>query len=100
MSIRGGSSSADTAPDKLPGLALNQTKDPDNVLLWRSPRRRLDAESMRDAMLFVSGELDLEPGALAVKLDTPAFRKPISVSARTLVNRHGQASDAPRRQNK
>ena len=61
--------------DKLPGLALNQTKDPDNVLLWRSPRRRLDAESMRDAMLFVSGELDLEPGALAVKLDTPAFRK-------------------------
>ena len=33
-------------------------EDPDNELLWRMPRRRLDMESMRDAMLFVSGELD------------------------------------------
>ena len=60
---------------KLPLLAANQTRDPDNVLLWRSPRRRLDVESMRDSMLFVSGELDLSPGDLAVKLDEPGFRK-------------------------
>ncbi len=66
---------ASTGADKLPALAANQAKDPDNVLLWRSPRRRLDVESMRDAMLYVSGELDLEPGELAVKLDTPTFRK-------------------------
>lgn len=32
-------------------------RDPDNRLLWRMPRRRLDFEAMRDAMLFVSGEL-------------------------------------------
>lgn len=36
--------------------------DPDNELLWRMPRRKLDLEAMRDAMLFVSGELDLTLG--------------------------------------
>ena len=33
--------------------------DPDNTLLWRIPKRRLEAEAIRDAMLAVSGELDL-----------------------------------------
>jgi cytochrome c553 len=32
--------------------------DPNNELLWRFPRTRLDLESMRDSMLWVSGELD------------------------------------------
>ncbi|AGA31618.1 PSD1 and planctomycete cytochrome C domain-containing protein [Singulisphaera acidiphila] len=32
--------------------------DPENRLLWRSAKRRLDAEVIRDAMLLVSGELD------------------------------------------
>jgi hypothetical protein len=35
--------------------------DPENTLLWRSSLRRLDAEAIRDAMLQVSGTLDLEP---------------------------------------
>ena len=44
--------------------------DPENTLGWRQRRRRLDAEEIRDAMLFVSGQLNLarggppfEPGA-------------------------------------
>jgi hypothetical protein len=37
--------------------------DPDNRKLWRQHRRRLDAESIRDAMLAVAGTLDLtRPG--------------------------------------
>ena len=35
-------------------------KDPDNEKLWRANSKQLDAESMRDAMLFVSGKIELE----------------------------------------
>jgi hypothetical protein len=34
--------------------------DPDNRLLWRASKRRLDAEVIRDAMLVASGELDAQ----------------------------------------
>ena len=40
----------------------NSRRDPNNDFLWRANRQRLDAEAIRDAMLFVSGELDLTPG--------------------------------------
>jgi hypothetical protein len=47
--------------------ATNYEKDPGNRLLWRMERRRLDAEEIRDAMLMVSGELDLtRPSGSAV----------------------------------
>ncbi len=36
--------------------------DTDNRLLWRFAPKRLDAESTRDAMLFVSGELNPQMG--------------------------------------
>lgn len=35
--------------------------DPENKLLWRAHRRRLPAESIRDAMLQVAGKLDHQP---------------------------------------
>ncbi|MEX0818897.1 MAG: PSD1 and planctomycete cytochrome C domain-containing protein, partial [Pirellulaceae bacterium] len=40
--------------------------DPDNRLLWRASKRRLDAEAIRDAMLAASGELEVRrpPGSL------------------------------------
>ncbi len=38
------------------------TADPNNDLFGRFDRRRLDAESIRDAMLFVSGELEERQG--------------------------------------
>jgi hypothetical protein len=37
-------------------------QDADSRLLWRFPPRRLDAETIRDAMLAVSGRLNLEMG--------------------------------------
>jgi cytochrome c553 len=40
--------------------AKNFAADPDNNLLWRANQRRLDAESIRDGILAVSGRLDLQ----------------------------------------
>ena len=36
--------------------------DADNRLLWRSPRRKLDAEEFRDAVLLAAGKLDPKMG--------------------------------------
>jgi len=36
--------------------------DADSRLLWRFPSRRLEAEAIRDSILFVSGNLNLEAG--------------------------------------
>ena len=41
--------------------------DPRNTLLWRGPRRRLDADMTRDAMLVVSGRIDWKMGAPSVQ---------------------------------
>lgn len=46
-------------------------KDPGNRFLWRMNPRRLQAEEIRDAILFVSGELDLHQGGPPVKASTP-----------------------------
>jgi cytochrome c553 len=44
-----------------------QRIDADNQLLWRFPPQRLEAETVRDAMLAVSGDLNLKAGG-------PSFR--------------------------
>jgi hypothetical protein len=47
-------------------------KDPENTLMWRMNRRRLDAEAIRDALLAVSGQLDLTMGgSLSPTNDAP-----------------------------
>ena len=43
--------------------------DPDDRFLWRAPRRRLEVEAWRDAMLLVSGRLDLRAGGPSDDLD-------------------------------
>jgi hypothetical protein len=47
-----------------PGAAHRtpQAIDADNRYLWRMNRRRLEAEAIRDAVLYVSGRLDLSMG--------------------------------------
>lgn len=43
--------------------------DPQNRLLWRMPRRRLQAEPIRDAMLAASGQLDPGRGGPSLGLE-------------------------------
>lgn len=45
--------------------------DPDNRLLWRMHRFRLDAEALRDAMISVSGRLRSSTGGPAMPLEFP-----------------------------
>jgi hypothetical protein len=46
--------------------------DPENRLLWRMSRRRLEGEALRDAMLAVSGQLNLKMGGPSVFPELPA----------------------------
>lgn len=52
---------SDSRPD---GVAA----DPENKLLWRANRRRLDLEGLRDGMLAVAGVLDRTAGGRSIDL--------------------------------
>ncbi|HEY1189058.1 MAG TPA: DUF1553 domain-containing protein, partial [Gemmata sp.] len=54
------------------GADAGTKADPDNKLLWQFPRRRLDGEALRDAMLAVSGQLNLKAGGPGVFPELPA----------------------------
>ncbi len=56
--------------------------DAENRLLWKMPPRRLEAEVIRDAMLAVSGTLNLQPGG-------PGFKPFIPAEANTARNIQG-----------
>ena len=47
--------------------------DPEDRLLWRFPRQRLEAEEIRDSMLFVSGTLDRTMGGTTMNLKPRSY---------------------------
>jgi hypothetical protein len=53
----------------------NRAIDPDNRWLWRMNRRRLEVESLRDAMLAVNGTLRPELGGPPQELTDPNNRR-------------------------
>lgn len=55
--------------------------DPENRLLWKMHRQRLDFESMRDATLAVTGQLSDEIYGRSVKILEPPFSKRRTVYA-------------------
>ncbi|QEH38135.1 Planctomycete cytochrome C [Aquisphaera giovannonii] len=63
--------------------------DPENVLLSRMNRRRLEVEAWRDAVLAVSGRLDPEIGGPSRSLDDPGNRRRTCYAA---VSRHDLAA--------
>jgi hypothetical protein len=53
--------------------------DPENRLIWRMNRRRLEWEPLRDSLLAVSGRIDLNLGGKAVELTTQPFTRRRSI---------------------
>ena len=78
--------------------------DPENTLWWRMPLRRMDAESIRDAILSISGTLDptmLGPPPEPVvdeegQVDSKGSRRPLA-SKRLRPPPEIQTPDPPRR---
>lgn len=63
--------------------ADNGRIDPDNVALWRWPARRIEAETVRDLVLYVSRSLDLRHGGPDIDHDLGQ-----SVPRRSIYFRH------------
>ncbi|OYW18298.1 MAG: hypothetical protein B7Z55_10875, partial [Planctomycetales bacterium 12-60-4] len=61
--------------------AVAMGQDPDNRLLWRMNRQRLDAEAIRDSMLAISGKLTLSAGGPALPLEFPENATSLSPKA-------------------
>jgi mono/diheme cytochrome c family protein len=55
----------------------NEEADPENRMLSRANRRRLDIESLRDELLFVSGNLDGKPADGPVQFDKDNHRRTV-----------------------
>ncbi len=70
------------------GPADYATADPDNRLLWRMNRKRLEFEALRDSLLAVAGRLDPAMGGKAEPMVTnPTVRQ--KMNAETITNEGG-----------
>jgi hypothetical protein len=58
-----------------------RAKDPENLLLWRQNKRRLEFEPMRDSLLAAAGRLDASLGGRGVAITDPPFSTRRSVYA-------------------
>jgi Protein of unknown function (DUF1553) len=58
-------------------VPANSAVDPDNRLLWRANWQRMDAETLRDSLLFVAGNLDLKAGGPPDKFDDKNRRRTV-----------------------
>lgn len=56
-----------------------QQADPENRLVWRQNRRRLDFEAMRDSLLFVAANLDESKGGKSVDITSDNYSNRRSV---------------------
>ncbi len=63
--------------DRPEGLA----QDPQNLLLWKQDRRRLEFEPLRDALLAVSGQLDTTTRGPSVSITEPPYARRRTVYA-------------------
>jgi hypothetical protein len=75
--------------------------DPENRLIWKAKRRRLDAEQLRDSILAISGELDnrISGGDLIVQLYEAAemLDKDRGVASAATINSRWEGFDSRRR---
>lgn len=55
-----------------PDSVLGRRKDPDNRLFWHAPRRRLEAEEIRDSMLSLAGIFNPKAGGASVVVPVEA----------------------------
>ncbi|MCU0703468.1 MAG: DUF1549 and DUF1553 domain-containing protein [Fimbriiglobus sp.] len=60
--------------------------DPDNKLLWRQNRKRLDGEALRDSLLAVSGQLNRKFGGPSVFPELPTELREVNQSWKPSAN--------------
>jgi hypothetical protein len=69
-------SSAYRLETNTPANSPNVRIDPDNKLLWRFARKRMESELIRDSILFAAGQLDLKMGGPEIEIkDAPTCRR-------------------------
>lgn len=67
----------------------NMGEDPDDRLIWRHDRQRLDVEALRDDLLFAAGRLDMTEGGRAARIGKYNTRRTVYC----FISRRKMASD-------